>query len=147
MARGRQHRPWAWQLLRPESAPSHVRRERWPAWIAWRGCERARRGVYRTREEGGRRGHAVTQIGRARTLTGGVVEASVIPSSPLTVTESPRLPRAHGPPRRWCASRPPAWEPQWDRFRPGSAGRRWFGGSRRSSRWGGGSTSRLRETA
>src|SRR5262249_34504036 len=58
---------------------AHVRRERWPAWIAWRGCERARRGVYRTRDEGGRRGHAVTQIGRARTLTGGVVEASVIP--------------------------------------------------------------------
>jgi hypothetical protein len=35
-------------------------------------------------------------------LTGSAVETSVIPSSPLTSTESPRPPRAHGPPRGWC---------------------------------------------
>src|SRR5262249_57423115 len=44
---------------------AHVRRERARAWIAWRGCKRAHLGVYRTRDEGGRRRHAGTQGGRA----------------------------------------------------------------------------------
>jgi len=83
------------------------------------------------------------------TLTGGAAEASVIPSSPMTAPESPRPPRAHGPPRGWCASRPPTRETQWDRFRAGSARRRWSGsgGRRPSSRSAGGSMSRVRETA
>jgi hypothetical protein len=88
-----------------------------------RGCERARSGVYRARVDGAKRTHAVTLTVALGNLTGGAVETSVIPSSPLTSTERPRPPRAHGPRRggviqaaieggtmgsfqRWCRAAP-----------------------------------------
>src|SRR5262249_53079287 len=39
--------------------------------------------------------------------TGGAGATSLRGSSPRTAPESPRPHRAHGPPRGWCASRPP----------------------------------------
>src|SRR4029453_9085941 len=62
------------------------------------GCERARSGVYRARVDGAKSPQAVTLTVALGNLTGGAVETSVIPSSPLTATESRRPPRAHGPP-------------------------------------------------
>src|SRR5262249_51255317 len=57
------------------------------------------------KEEGAvTRSHRPVALG---TLTGGAVGTSLMWSSPRTAPESPRPPRAHGPPRGWCASRPP----------------------------------------
>jgi len=90
-----------------------------------RGCERARSGVYRARVDGAKRTHAVTLTVALGNLTGGAVETSVIPSSPLPPTKSPRPPRAHGPPRGWC-------DPGRHRERPMGSFQRWWRAAPRS---------------